>query len=127
MTGCRWLMYSHHLFNIEDLRQEISRCINVEIGLKWKVIPLGKKGYEKDAPRALNVEVDESDYNKVKRALNNWLRSREVSFYPLGIKVRWFPEWRELNNGQKSVKVLAKRQKYFTKNLVMETVTYLMS
>ena len=124
ITGCGWLMYSHPQFDTVELAKEIEEAIGTPTGLKWKVIPLGRKGFSKDAPRALGVEVDERDYNKAKRLLNNWLRSRTVRFYPLNIKVRWIPEWKEINDpdAKKEIKKLAGRQKYFTRELLSETV-----
>jgi hypothetical protein len=120
-----WLAYSTKVMNTKSLSEAISASIEIPIGLRWKVIDLGKKGKipANQAVRALHVEVAKTHQWQAQRALKAYYGGKEApeDGYPLGIKLRFVTPRKHALNTRDRQKVDRLRQRQNTFSGVIET------
>ena len=119
-TEIGWLLYSTREMDAGALADEIIDAIDVNIGLRWKVINSGKKNMSKDnMVRALSVEVSgRSKTRGIAQLLKLYSRKmKPVQDYPNGIRLRFVKSRSSgVNSIEKSkMDKLRVRQKEFLK------------
>ena len=109
LVTCGWLLYTHPDMDAVLLAEVITKKTGVEVALRWKMIQTDSKEYDPDAARAFHLEVAAENEYKLRRLMRKWLsRSRSnVSEYPLGVRLRWYDEFKELVSGESKAVVQA--------------------
>ena len=85
-----WLVYSTWEMETEALSAAISNTIQMEVGLRWKMISLGtrEKIPQEQQVRALHVEVSIENRLAAQRALLAVYGRKNAGTYPNGIRLR---------------------------------------
>ena len=91
ITDVGWFVYSTWEMEAEALSAAISKVIQIEVGLRWKMINLGTR--ERIPPeqqvRALHIEVAVEDRLAAQRALLAVYGRKNSGQYPNGIRLRF--------------------------------------
>ena len=109
--------------DIGALADEISNAIKKEIGLRWKMIPVGnnKKLNQDQMVKALMVEVEtEHQWYCQRKILERYGRDRKPAYqYPNGIRLKFVKLKKNYTNMHEKAKVdkIRDRQKAFLKSI----------
>jgi hypothetical protein len=130
-----YLLYSTRALEPEYMKQVVEEAVNshkkakkvrgkVELGFRWRVIPMGKQGRikEEDQVRALHIECP-SDQYQVAKAILAEIYSADATWFPGGIKLRLVPDIYGIANPGTRAKVLhlRARQAVFLSKVMMMT------
>jgi hypothetical protein len=129
-----YLLYSTRALEPEYMKQVVEKAVNrhrralrygckLELGFRWRVIPMGKQGRikEEDQVRALHVECP-ADQFQVTKAILSDIYSADAEAFPGGIKLRLVPDIYGVANPETRAKVLhlrARQAQFLRKVMVM--------
>ena len=118
-----WLLYSTQQMDAGALADEISTAIKKDIGLRWKMIPVGnnKKLNQAQIVKALVVEVEtEHQWYCQRKLLALYGRDKKPAYqYPNGIRFRFVKLKKNCTNMHEKAKIdkIRDRQKAFLKSI----------
>jgi uncharacterized spore protein YtfJ len=130
-----YLLYSTRALEPEYMKELVERAVNqhkkarkfgqnLELGFRWRVIPMGKQGRikEEDQVRALHIECPAEQF-QVAKAILAEIYSADAESFPGGIKLRLVPDIYGVANPETRAKVLhlRARQATFLKKIMVMT------
>ena len=90
-TNLGWLLWSFRNIDTNALQNELARLYNIQVQLRFQNIALNKSNNEaKEIVKALHIIVNKDHAEKISIILQQ-IYSFEVTQFPLGIIMRFFP------------------------------------
>ena len=124
-TVLGWLLYSTREMDVKSLAEAIYQSSGLVLGLRWRIITLGKKGAISPELqiRAIHIEANSADTVAAKTWIKRTYGSQSTGPFPNGIRMRLVPELTPLTNTYTRVKIdrLRARQSAFTKGVLRAT------
>ena len=113
-TVVGWLLYSTRDMDLRALTSAINHDTQGTVGLRYRIIGLGRPGSipEDQRVKAVHVEVDKADACYMRRTLFQIFGTGSHETYPLGIRLRLVPELSEWRNRPSSMQHAARASQW---------------
>jgi hypothetical protein len=103
-----WAYMSTSQMDRELLAEQLSYLMGIPVGLQWRMIfterpPEGIS--EKDKVRAIHFEVEDNDVPYAKKALAEIYHHQKLEGFPLGIRLRFVPDFQQVSYSQDKDKI----------------------
>jgi hypothetical protein len=103
-----WAYMSTSQMDRDLLAEQLSYLLGIPVGLQWRMIfterpPEGIT--EKDKVRAIHFEVEDNDVPYAKKALAELYHHNKLEGFPLGIRLRFVPDFQRVTYSQDKDKI----------------------